>query len=406
MKKIIRFSKFFIPAAVISTLIIIAGVSGYFLKGFNLGVDFQAGLIQEIRLAPAALSITYNQTTNAILSFDRSNLYVVVSGAGIESRTYTFSFNDYPTIGSLAGAMRDSIEGLEVTTAASAQISSQWLLFSSQNNPYLGNTPYVVHYLDPASKAVDISEIRSAMSTMVEGVSIQNLGEPQDRHFMIRVEDKEEGGVKPEQITSALEAHFGKGEVAVLRSDYVGSRFSKDLTDQAGLLLGLTLLIILIYATIRFKPQYAVAAVAAILNDGIVIVGFVVWSRMEFTTSTIAAILTILGYSINNTIVVFDRVRENLKLTPDDDFRDILDRSLTGVLSRTIITTLTTMLAVLALYFFAKGSMHDFALALLVGMISGVYTTLFISSAIVYAWDVGKKKRIAAKQLKAKTVTQ
>ncbi|MDR2730078.1 MAG: protein translocase subunit SecF, partial [Treponema sp.] len=115
-----------------------------------------------------------------------------------------------------------------------------------------------------------------------------------------------------------------------------------------------------------------------------------------------AAILTILGYSINNTIVVFDRVRENLKIYPDENFIDILDRSLTGVLSRTVITTLTTMLAVMALFFFTSGSMKDFALALLVGMVSGMYTTLFISSAIVYVWDIGRKKKTAKKQLKAK----
>jgi preprotein translocase subunit SecF len=118
---------------------------------------------------------------------------------------------------------------------------------------------------------------------------------------------------------------------------------------------------------------------------------------MEFTTSTIAAILTILGYSINNTIVLFDRIRESLRIYPEHSFLDILDISLTGVLSRTIITTLTTMLAVLSLFIFTTGSMKDFALALLVGMTSGVYTTLFIAPGIVYFWEIQKNKRAKKK---------
>ena len=114
---------------------------------------------------------------------------------------------------------------------------------------------------------------------------------------------------------------------------------------------------------------------------------------MEFNTITIAAILTILGYSTNNTIVVFDRIRENLRIFPDDAFVDVLNRSLTGTLNRTIITTLTTMMAVLSLVIFTAGSMRDFGIALMVGLTSGVYTTLFIASGFVYLWDLKKAKK-------------
>jgi preprotein translocase subunit SecF len=210
---------------------------------------------------------------------------------------------------------------------------------------------------------------------------------------MIRAEDKEEGQSLSEHITGVLENYFGAGEVAVLRSDYVGSRFSKNLTDQAGILLVFTLLLILIYASIRFKPQYAVGAVIGILHDAAIIVSFVIWTRMEFNTSTIAAILTILGYSINNTIVIFDRIRENRRIFPDDAFVDVLNRSLSGTLSRSIITTLTTMMAVAPLCLFVTGSMRDFALALLVGMASGVYTSIFITTGFVNFWELSKAKK-------------
>jgi preprotein translocase subunit SecF len=395
MKKIIRFSKFFIPAAVISCILVAFSIFGYiFNDGFALGVDFQAGLIQEVKIAPTAFNIRWHGSANATISHDRSNIFIVISGLGVESRTHQFSYSEYTTIGSLVRAMQQQLEGLEITLSANERVNSQWLVFSSQSNPLLsGETSYVVHYLESQSAPIDISEVRTAMAGFSHGVAVQNLGSPADRHFMVRVEDKEEGRVTSSEIVQVLESYFGSGSIAVLRSDYVGSRFSKDLTDQAGVLITLTLLLVLIYSTIRFKLQYAVGAVVAIMYDVLVIVAFMVWTRMEFTTLSIAAILTILGYSTNNTIIFFDRVRENLRIHSDHSFIDILNISLTGILGRTIITTATTMLAVMALFIFTTGSMKDFALALLVGMTSGVFTTLFIVSGFVNFWENQKIKR-------------
>jgi preprotein translocase subunit SecF len=125
-------------------------------------------------------------------------------------------------------------------------------------------------------------------------------------------------------------------------------------------------------------------------------VAFIAWSRMEFNTTTIAAILTILGYSINDTIVVFDRIRETRRLYHDLSFRAVLDRALSETLARTVITTFTTMLAVFSLYFFTTGSMKDFAQALLVGMVSGVYSTIFVASGWTLFWEKYIKRNAAA----------
>jgi len=403
MKRIIRFSKLYIPAFIFSCILIICGIVSYFVLHFNLGVDFQAGLIQEVQFAPTAFSLTWTGAGNATVSFDRRSMYIVIRGVGVESRTIEFPFNEYGTVGALVKAL-DAVDDLNVKNNIPEGTNSQWLIRSAQGNPQLGAAPYPVHYLDPQSKEIKIETVREALAGIGQGISVQNLGQPQDRHFMIRLQEKEmdkdtAAEAPGERITRVLENHFGTGEVVVLRSDYVGSRFSKNLTDQAGLLLGCTLLLVLIYASIRFKPQYAIGAVLGILHDGIVMVAFVVWTRMEFNTSTIAAILTILGYSINNTIVNFDRMRENRRLYPDDVFVNILDRSLTETLSRTIITTLTTMLAVLSLFIFTTGSMKDFALALLVGLVSGVYTTTFIATGFVYLWDKEAVKRAKKKAL-------
>jgi len=400
MKKIFRFSKLFFPAMIFSILLTGSGLVSYFVMGgFNLGVDFRAGLIQEVQFAPTAFSLTWSGRGNATISFDRNGLYIVNSGAGVESRTVAFPFSEYATVGALTQALSSNVEGLNVELDIAAGTNSQWLVRSSQGNPYLGNDPYKVHYLDPNSPEIKIETVREALSNAGHTAAVQILGQPQDRHFMIRLDEKKTendssaAGGSVENITNILEKHFGSGEVVVLRSDYVGSRFSKDLTDQAGILMGFTLLLILAYASIRFKPQYAIGAVIGIIHDTLVIVAFVVWTRMEFNTTTIAAILTILGYSINNTIVIFDRIRENRRIYPDEFFVNILNRSLTETLSRSIITTFTTMLAVLSLFIFTTGSMKAFAQALLVGMLSGVYTSIFIAPGFVNFWEKQKHKR-------------
>jgi preprotein translocase subunit SecF len=398
MKRIIPFSRFFLPAAILSAVLAISGIVGYIVMGgFNLGVDFQAGLIQEVQFAPTAFSLTWNGRGAASVSFDRNKLDIVVSGAGVESRTVSFPFSEYTTVGALTTAIRSStqLEGIAAALSAPTDAQSPWLVFSAQANPQLGEDPFVVHYLAPNSAPLSIGEVRESLTSLGRIVSVQQMGQDTERHFMIRLEDSEieENQVSADEIIATLESTFGQGGVAVIRSDYVGSRFSKNLTDQAGMLLGLTLLLILIYSSIRFKPQFAIGAVLAIIHDGLIMVAFVVWSRMEFNTTTIAAILTILGYSINDTIVIFDRIRETRRIHPEDAMVDILNRSLSETLGRTIITTFTTMLAVVFLFIFTTGSMKDFALALLIGMCSGVYSTIFIASGFVHLWDVKAKKR-------------
>jgi len=395
MKRIIPFSKYFLPTVIFSSVLILAGIIGYIcFGGFNLGVDFQAGLLQEIQFAPAALRLSYSGHANASVSLDRNGLYVVISGAGVEEVTHSFPFSQYSTLGDLVQGL-DGIPDIQAEAAAGGDVRSTWLVQSSQGNPLLGETPFVFHYLPPDAKPIAIGDVRTSLLSLGT-VSVQELGSPSERRFMIRMEDKEIDAVVPaEKIIAALEASFGKGEVAVTRSDYVGSRFSKQLTSQAGSLLALTLVIILIYASIRFKPQYAIGAVLAIMHDALIMVAFVVWTRMEFNTTTIAAILTILGYSINDTIVIFDRVRETRRMRPDDTLLDVLNRSITETLSRTIITTLTTMLAVVFLFIFTSGSMRDFALCLLIGMTSGVYSTIFIACGFVYLWDWEMARRKA-----------
>jgi preprotein translocase subunit SecF len=398
MKRIIRFSRAFLFTTVLSLALAAAGLAGYAVKdGFNLGIDFQAGLIQELYFAPRAFSLTYDGPGNAVVSLDNASLSVAVSGVGVRGFTGQFLVSDFETLGAFAQAL-NQLEGVRALTGVPNSTPFRLLALDSQSNPALGEEPRWVHYVPRDAPPVPIEDVREALSSLGD-VSIQVLGDPMDHRFMIRLsESSMEGGFDPKDLTQILERSFGQGETVVTSSNYVGSRFSKTLADQAGWLLAATLALILIYASIRFRPKYAIGAVLAIVHDGFIIAAFIVWTGMEFNTTTIAAILTILGYSINDTIVIFDRVRETRRIYPGDTFVDVLNRSITETLSRTFITTLTTMLAVVSLYIFTTGSMKDFALALLVGMISGVYSTIFIACGFVYFWErtfTGDKKKAA-----------
>ncbi|MCL2318615.1 MAG: protein translocase subunit SecF [Treponema sp.] len=401
MKRIIPFSKYYIPGTIVSVILAVFGLVGYLTMGFNRGVDFQPGLLQEIEFAPTAFQLTYNGPGNATISFGRNSLDIVMTGTGVEQVTHSFPFADYPTQADMVKGLR-GVEGIGVTETAQSTIQSSWLVQSAQGNPQLGTVPFVLHYLTPGAPPVPIEDVRSSLLPLGT-VSVQILGTPPERRFMIRMEDKDmgssSGGNPSAKIVAALESSFGKGEVAIISSNYVGSRFSKQLTDQAGYLMLMTCLIIGLYSAFRFRVKFAVGIVIAMIHDGIILVTFIVWTRMDFNTTTIAAILTILGYSINDKIVIFDRMKETRQIYPDDSSVNVMNRAITETMSRTIITTLTTMLAVLSLYIFTRGDMKNFALALLVGMASAVYSTIFIAAGWVHFWDWFVQRWRAKKKL-------
>ncbi len=396
MKRVIQFHKAFLPAAIVSAALILFGIVGVATKGINLGVDFQAGVNQSVRLAFPAAQASYAGSGTPVLSISESAITVVFSGADVVSRTASWELSTVGTVADLAVAM--STEGIELSILDGAGLSADLLVPTYQGDYTLGKVPVTIHRT-PKSEAEtfgSIEEIRKAIAS-VGSASVQNIGAASSMQYLIRVRDNGKdpafSGTVPALIRKALESAYGVNKVVAMKTDYVGARFSKDLADNSWKLTLFTVLAILAYATIRFKMQYALGAVLAIIHDGLIMIGFIVWSRMEFNTTSIAAILTILGYSINDTIVIFDRIREDRKLDPTAKLSSILDKSITETLGRTFITTITTMLAVFSLYFFTSGSIKDFALALLIGMVSGTYSTIFIASGFVQLWDVVKSKR-------------
>jgi len=156
---------------------------------------------------------------------------------------------------------------------------------------------------------------------------------------------------------------------------------------------------LLVYIGIRFKFRYGIAAIAALFHDVLITLGFFVFLEKEFTLTILAAILTIIGYSLNDTIVVFDRVRENIARFPKKPMEEIINLSVNETLSRTILTAFTTFLVVLALFVFGGEIIHDFSFAMLIGLVVGTYSSIFVASPIVMYFDPVKVKHYPAYKL-------
>lgn len=385
MKKTIKFSKLFLPLSMLSIAIIISGIIGLQAVGINLGIDFQAGFIEKVRIAPPALEMTYSGSKTITVDQSATAVSLVITGIGSDNETVRYPYTDYAVVGDFERAV-SSIPGITVSVSAPASYPLSKLFTDSGSSARLSARPFRFHYIPEGSAAIDSDDIREAIARF-PSAAVQVLGNPENRAFQIRLRDD---GTDPnasatlrEGLSDALSDAFGKDNIALIGTDFVGSRFSKTLASQAVWLVLGTLLLIMAYATIRFRWDFAIGAVLAIMHDSLIMIAFIVFTRMEFNSITIAAILTIIGYSINDTVVVFDRIRENMKLHPELKTVDILDLSQTEVLGRTIITTVTTLLAVFSLFFFTTGDMKNFALALIVGMTSGVYSTIFIAGSII-----------------------
>lgn len=231
-----------------------------------------------------------------------------------------------------------------------------------------------------SGEGVDSDKIASVLAEKGFNAAVKAAGT--ENSYQIRTGSAEniESAVK-----SALVSSFGEGKVSIDQSQAISPQFSSSLIKGSIVLVLLTLVLIFLYCIIRFKWDFALASVIAIVHDAMIMIAFLSVSQLEFTTTSIAAILTIIGYSINATVVILDRVRSDMKLSEAKNFTEILNGALSGTLSRSIITTVTTLFAVLALVFFTTGDIKNFAIALVVGLISGCYSSIFIAGAFINA---------------------
>jgi len=239
------------------------------------------------------------------------------------------------------------------------------------------------------SQETDTDRIRDALKTISLGNSvIQRFGYQDNNEFLIKTE-KSSSELKgfSSQIEEALSTSYGKEGFEIRRIEVVGPKVGKDLREKGMLAMLYAMIGILIYVTWRFELRYAVGAIIALMHDVLITVGIFSLLDKEFTLSIIAALLAIIGYSLNDTIVVYDRIRENIKGIRKQSLKDIVNSSINQVLSRTVLTSVTTLLVVLALFFFGGAVIHDFAFAMLVGILIGTYSSIFIASPAILVWE-------------------
>ena len=241
---------------------------------------------------------------------------------------------------------------------------------------------------------IAISDIRSKISDLNIGeVSIQEFGVKSD--YLIRVE-RQKGADNAQQVAveilkDALNKAFGK-DIDYRRLEYVGPTVSKDLISDGVMAICFAIMAMLAYIWFRFEFPFAIGAIIALLHDIILTLGVFSILGLEFNLSTVAAILLIIGYSMNDTVVVYDRIRENLRKFKKMELKELLDKSINETLSRTINTTITTMLALGALYLIGGQIISDFAFAMLWGIIVGTYSSIFIASTVLMFLNIRRSK--------------
>ena len=251
---------------------------------------------------------------------------------------------------------------------------------------FTGGTLIEVGYED----AVNLSDIRGKLNEANFGDAIvQNFGSSQDVLIRISPRDGVKAATIGEQVLEALRADGTA--VDMRRIEFVGPNVGEELTEQGGLAMLVALLCILVYVAMRFEWRFALGSVSALTHDVILTLGLFSVLQIEFDLTVLAAVLAVIGYSLNDTIVVCDRIRENFRKIRKGEPVDIINTSLTQTLNRTIITSLTTVLVLVALFYKGGALIHGFATALLFGVVVGTYSSIYIASSVALALGISKE---------------
>jgi len=363
-------------AFMVSGLIILAGIYTFFTKGFNLGIDFSGGTMIEVSFKNDINENYLREKLNKV-GLGKSiiqrvgkeqNKFFIKSIKDVEKFKTNIKSNDnISQHEKVAVLIKEALmtetqlkmykEGkLDLNNASEKKITD--LLTS---NGILSDDA-----IDAAKKIIDLRKNESGLISDFK--VIENLG-------------------LKNRIIKVLKNNSFLGDFTFLSVEIVGPQVGADLRKKATLATVWAMIGMLIYIAFRFRFIYGIAAVITLLHDVLVSLSFLLFFNIEISLTVVAALLTLVGYSLNDTIVIFDRVRDNLKLMRKDNAGIILDKSINQTLSRTIVTSGTTLLTVLALFFLGGEVIHSFAFTLLVGIIVGTYSSIYQSCAWLNIWE-------------------
>jgi len=363
-------------AFALSGLIILAGVVMFFARGFNMGIDFSGGtmievsfqesttipqirgLLNKINLGDAQITRIGNENKffiKTLASLKKMNLANAVKMEDIEE--YEIVAREIKT-GIMGAEEKNQVAAgkIDLNNTAEGEIA-RFLREKGQNDE------------DAQQSAKIIIDLRKNASGIISDFSAL-----------------EKAGVK-HKVMAVLRQNAFLSKFTFLSVEFVGPQVGQDLRRKATLACIWALFGILVYIAFRFKFLYGLSGVLTLGHDVLIALSFILFFNIEMSLQVVAALLTIVGYSINDTIVVFDRLRDNLKIMKKDDLEAILDKSLNQTLSRSIFTSLTVLLTVLSLFIFGGEVIRPFAFTMLVGVIAGSYSTIYQSCAWLKAWE-------------------
>lgn len=255
---------------------------------------------------------------------------------------------------------------------------------------FVGGTVVHVKFTQPVS----VTDIRQALAaTEIANVTVQDFGQNGDE-FLIRMPVSESGreGLSG-QVQQGLAQQFGEQAFEVRRVETVGPKVGKDLRRKAILAVLFATVMMGVYLSFRFEPRFGLGAAIALIHDVLITASALSLMDMEFDLTVVAALLTVIGYSVNDTVIVCDRIRENRRKLRRETLAAIINRSINETLSRTIITTGTALLVILALFILGGDVIHPFAFVLLVGFTIGTYSSIYVASPIILFWEREGKRR-------------
>ncbi|MFA6689267.1 MAG: protein translocase subunit SecF [Sphaerochaetaceae bacterium] len=387
--------KFRFYAVAMSLVLLAAGiVAAVVFGGFNTGIDFDSGLSQRIQIAPVGLSVSYSGNDDATLSISGDTLVLEVRGASGVA-THRFASSAYPTSTDLVKGLND-IDKIDAV-AVDGGLLTRNLLSGFGFPAKLSAAPKNLNF---STDTVDVSinDMRDALASL-GNVKVQTVGSSSNAVFQVRL-GTEEGDTQAsmeEKVSQLLGDAFGADEVVILQNDFVGPKFSSSLVSSSVIAVLIAMALIMAYVWIRFRFAYAVSALVGLFHDVLLLLSFILVFQLEISSTTIAAVLTIIGYSLNNTIVIFDRIRENVGLNKESSMPILIDMSVTQSLRRTTFSSLTTILAILPLAIMTSGDIRLFAIELVFGVVVGTYSSNFISPAFLYWINKAQGKKNGGK---------
>jgi preprotein translocase subunit SecF len=258
---------------------------------------------------------------------------------------------------------------------------------------FTGGTLMEVSYSQPA----DLQKVRGTVATLgFSEVQVQNFGSARDVMIRLPAQKGVSSAQQSEKVLSALKVN--DPEVTLRRTEFVGPQVGDELAEDGLKALAFVVIGIMVYLAIRFEWKFAVSAIIANLHDVIIILGFFAFFQWEFSLAVLAAVLAVLGYSVNESVVIFDRIRENFRRYRKMNTVEIIDNAITSTISRTIITHGSTQIMVLSMLLFGGETLHYFAMALTIGILFGIYSSVFVAAAI--AMWLGLQREDLIKPLK------